>query len=473
MDYRDFENLGQQMSKKIRDAIDSFDFENLNREIRKNADDVISGVKNSFNNDPGKNPGGHRRKFRWTGTNSGTNSSAGTGGGYRAENWQTYRRVRPWEWHGTRTGKDTGAFGQSKEGYGPDVYDDGLDKGAARENRSKVKYAPIDYGFPVDRCPKGELSGALLTVFGAIGFAFSMCGTIGAGITAFFTPWLASVFSLGALIPFDLVFTVMMAVGTSRRNRVKRFRRYIQFMKGKSFATFKSLASLIGKKEKYVIRDVSHMLELGYFPQGHIDSQKTCLMVTDVIYEQYLETMENASRQEQERAQNSEDKKAASPEMEQELKKVKELEALGQKYMEIIRKANDDIPDTEISNKLYRMEAIIGKIFDHVKKYPKKADRLSQFQNYYMPMTIKLVETYRDLDQQTIQGENIKKVKSEIAGTLDTINEAYEKLYDSMYQETAMDVASDISVLRTLLAREGLTKGAFEKKDKDDRRSEV
>ena len=52
MDYRDFENLGQQMSKKIRDAIDSFDFENLNREIRKNADDVISGVKNSFNNDP-------------------------------------------------------------------------------------------------------------------------------------------------------------------------------------------------------------------------------------------------------------------------------------------------------------------------------------------------------------------------------------------------------------------------------------
>ena len=115
---------------------------------------------------------------------------------------------------------------------------------------------------------------------------------------------------------------------------------------------------------------------------------------------------------------------------------------------------------------MYRMEMIIGKIFDHVKKYPQKADRLSQFQNYYMPMTIKLVETYRDLDGQPIEGENIKKVKQEIEGTLDTINEAYEKLYDSMYQETAMDVSSDISVLRTLLAREGLTKGAFEKKDK-------
>ena len=27
-----------------------------------------------------------------------------------------------------------------------------------------------------------------------------------------------------------------------------------------------------------------------------------------------------------------------------------------------------------------------------------------------------------------------------LPATLDTINEAYEKLYDSMYQETAMDV---------------------------------
>jgi hypothetical protein len=50
------------------------------------------------------------------------------------------------------------------------------------------------------------------------------------------------------------------------------------------------------------------------------------------------------------------------------------------------------------------------------------------------------------------------KAKEEIAETLDTINEAYEKLYDSMYVDFAMDVSSDISVLKTMLAQEGLTK---------------
>ena len=73
-----------------------------------------------------------------------------------------------------------------------------------------------------------------------------------------------------------------------------------------------------------------------------------------------------------------------------------------------------------------------------------------------MPTTEKLVNAYRELDEQTIQGENITKAKGEIARTLDTINEAYEKLYDSMYVDVAMDVSSDIAVLKTLFAQEGL-----------------
>ncbi len=193
-----------------------------------------------------------------------------------------------------------------------------------------------------------------------------------------------------------------------------------------------------------------------------MDSHKTCLMVTDSIYRQYQETMENARKMEQEQTREK-NESGQDPAMAQEIAR---LEALGRQYMEIIRKANDDIPDTQISNKLYRMEMIIGKIFEYIKSYPQKADRLSRFQDYYMPMTIKLVETYRDIDGQPVEGENIKKVKNEIAATLDTINEAYEKLYDSMYQETAMDVSSDISVLRTLLAQEGLTGSDFYKKDK-------
>ena len=48
-------------------------------------------------------------------------------------------------------------------------------------------------------------------------------------------------------------------------------------------------------------------------------------------------------------------------------------------------------------------------------------------------------------------------------GTLDTLNQAFEKLLDSVFQDTAWDVSSDISVLHTLLAQEGLKEDGMKK----------
>ena len=71
-----------------------------------------------------------------------------------------------------------------------------------------------------------------------------------------------------------------------------------------------------------------------------MDSHKTCLMVTDSIYRQYQETMENARKMEQEQTREK-NESGQDPAMAQEIAR---LEALGRQYMEIIRKANDDIP---------------------------------------------------------------------------------------------------------------------------------
>jgi 5-bromo-4-chloroindolyl phosphate hydrolysis protein len=83
--------------------------------------------------------------------------------------------------------------------------------------------------------------------------------------------------------------------------------------------------------------------------------------------------------------------------------------------------------------------------------------------DYYLPTTLKLVSVYRDLDAEPIQGANIMATKKEIEETLDTISHAFENLLDSFYEDTAMDVSTDISVLNTMLAQEGLTQRDFKK----------
>ena len=59
--------------------------------------------------------------------------------------------------------------------------------------------------------------------------------------------------------------------------------------------------------------------------------------------------------------------------------------------------------------------------------------------------------------------ENSISSKKEIEDTIDTLNVAFEKLLDSLFQDTAWDVSSDISVLHTMLAQEGLTEDGLKK----------
>ena len=100
-------------------------------------------------------------------------------------------------------------------------------------------------------------------------------------------------------------------------------------------------------------------------------------------------------------------------------------------------------------------------LFNCVKENPDFASDLRKFMDYYLPTTWKLIDAYRTLDQQPVEGENISSSKKEISDTLDTINAAFENLLDRFFQSTAWDISTDISVLQTMLAQEGLTDQGF------------
>ena len=47
--------------------------------------------------------------------------------------------------------------------------------------------------------------------------------------------------------------------------------------------------------------------------------------------------------------------------------------------------------------------------------------------------------------------------KKEIEEAIDTINDAFENLLDSLFQDVAWDISSDISVMKTMMAQDGLS----------------
>ena len=124
-----------------------------------------------------------------------------------------------------------------------------------------------------------------------------------------------------------------------------------------------------------------------------------------------------------------------------------------------IRKLNAAIADESVSKKIDEIEEVTIKIFDHVIKNPDNISSIRRFISYYLPTTVKLLTTYEELDKQKAQTQNISNTMNKINGMLSTIVEAFHKQLDSLFEYTAIDVASEISVMEDILASEGLTEG--------------
>ncbi len=303
---------------------------------------------------------------------------------------------------------------------------------------------------------------ALGLLFTTLGIALTIMFGVTAGILGILSLFIGSIASkIGTVMMIFLpamgLSAIMGICGNRLRKKIKRFRSYVKTLNGKPYANVRDLARSVRKSEKFVRKDLKKMIDKRMFLEGHLDKNGVCFMASDDAYEQYVQTERNMEERKAEEARKP------KMQLSEDVKKVMEE---GDRYIEEIRRSNDAIPGVEVSNKIYHLENVIRRIFQRVEKHPELIDDLHKFMDYYLPTTMKLLNAYEELDKQDMQGENIKTAKQEIENTLDTINIAFENLLDSFYKETAWDVSSDISVLKTMFAQEGLTeKNDFQGKD--------
>ena len=122
-----------------------------------------------------------------------------------------------------------------------------------------------------------------------------------------------------------------------------------------------------------------------------------------------------------------------------------------------MKRLDENIADPGISADIVRLEQVSQKIFDEVKRDPAKLPKIRRFMDYYLPTTLKLLNSYDRMSGTGISGENIDGTLAKVEGMMRTIVAAFEKQLDSLYGAEAMDISADITVLETMMAREGLT----------------
>ena len=415
----DWEHFGEEIKQTIQDAIDTKDYSRLNQMVSDTVnhamDCVSAGIKN--------------------------------GGWYRDP-----KTGQPLYGNKKNTGSRSGAENQ---GYRPNQES----KMSEMRNYSQNRPVPVSPRYLKGTSVKigGTFLAATGAVFGLTSVIFLIITLIGSVITAFDV---VSGLIIGIFAVAFISFAVMTCVGVDMVRTVGRFRQYVSVLRDREFCDIKEIASATGRDVRKVLKDVKKMITKGWFCQGHLDEKESCLMVSEQAWNQYTALMEDMK---QRKAEEQAAQKKMREEYDRLSPEVQKIVQAGDEYVRRIKAANDAIPGEVISAKISRMELLVDRIFDRVEQNPDSVNDMRRMMDYYLPTTMKLLEAYEELDAQPVQGENIISSKKEIEDTIDTLNIAFEKLLDSLFQDTAWDVSSDISVLHTMLAQEGLTEDGLKK----------
>ena len=310
----------------------------------------------------------------------------------------------------------------------------------------------------INRKPPGRISGIACIVLGSVGISlyglsllsFTVVNIISGGIIG------SSVFVL--LLLLFVISIVVLFKGLNLKRRVDRFKRYVTIMDRRTYITIKDLSKLTKQKERFLVKDLEKMIDMGMFYQGHIDEEKAHFMITDEVYNDYL----NLKKQE------IEDKKKEQR-LEEEIKNLSDKDVqstlkVGRDYIKEIKSVKNELYREEISMKLDKLSNISEEILKQIEKNPKKVEEVNKFINHYLPITLKLINSYEELNAQSLQGENIQKAKIEIEESIDLINKAFENLLDDLFEDIRLDISTDISVLKTLFKQEGLGEEDFKNK---------
>ena len=169
----------------------------------------------------------------------------------------------------------------------------------------------------------------------------------------------------------------------------------------------------------------------------------------------------------------AEEEKAAAEQREKEKQETEKAAAAGTSYSPevsaILAEGNRalsemgrlymSIKDPDVRGKINEIMRITDKIAQDAISDPSDIPQIKKFMNYYLPTTIKLLNAYDRMSAQGIEGENLDKSMKSINDMLDTAIEAYKKRLDSLFANQALDIETDIQVMNTMLAREGLSGG--------------
>lgn len=226
------------------------------------------------------------------------------------------------------------------------------------------------------------------------------------------------------------------------------FNKYLNVIGDREAINLSRLSLIVNQNHKKVMQDMQRLIDEGYFGlDAYLDISTNNFLedpsakpdAPGEYYFGYEAAQKKSTKNTSEDADGSNDKGEFTD------------------YLKKLRQADEDIEDRDVSEKIFSLEKVATNIFTYVEDHPEKRPEIRKFVNYYLPTTLKLLESYSRIEKAGVTGKNMQTAKENIEVTLDKLVKGFEEQLDQLYQAEAMDISSDIDVLEQMMKKDGFS----------------
>lgn len=316
----------------------------------------------------------------------------------------------------------------------------------AQRARKLRQIAPMAKAFP------GKATGTFLFILGLV----IMACTLGYGIVAYTLYRIKlTTIVLEIIVPF-LLSCFLLYRGHQKEKYGEIFEKYKETFGERPYARIQSLARAANQPVSKTIKNLEYFQSLNLYPQGRFSHDDRYYALSRIG----LEMVQKKERRDKElKAREAQKKKIE--------KEYPRVYAMNQEITSTLDTIQDLLQDEKglakspLKDNLEKTEYLLGQIKEFTIQNPEQVPDIKAFLDYFLPTTTKLLATYSELENQKIQTANVIESKEQIESALESINKAFENMYNDFYTGTAIDVYSDVSVLNTMIAQQGLVDRNF------------
>lgn len=113
------------------------------------------------------------------------------------------------------------------------------------------------------------------------------------------------------------------------------------------------------------------------------------------------------------------------------------------------------IEDEELVSEIKEINDTVKKIIDAIEKKPDKYEKVNNFFDYYLPVTINILNRYDEIENQSLNTEESNKFMNSTKNMVKKINKAFKVQLANIYQADIIDTDAEMKVFENMLKSDG------------------